>query len=311
MSCFSALTNIGQESAILETPTTSCTSSARYIESSYLDSQSSSLPLQELGAALVEALDSYITECSVTPTFSPKHPIISLPQFFLPTRPMKPKVTKSALTNPVNPVTSSRVDVHKQLLKTKVCKLFREGKCNYGKNCFFAHTAEELRLLPDLRKTNICKLFLIGKCPLKENCRFAHGSKELRATEGAYKTVLCQWFKQGYCHHGIKCRFAHGRAELMEQKPQHSLIQLARGTTQSSCPSSDKFSSLPLKALDMCQLCYERSSLAVGDGEERKVFYPCGHGGVCESCAENILTCPTCYAKIKEIIKVYIPRQMV
>ncbi|KAF4682938.1 hypothetical protein FOZ60_009802 [Perkinsus olseni] len=108
----------------------------------------------------------------------------------------------------------TKVDVSKQLLKTRVCKLYLEGKCKYGKKCYFAHNADELREPPNLRKTTLCRLYAQGKCTLGENCKYAHGSKELRATEGIYKTVICNWWKQGHCQYGSRCRFAHGEQEL-------------------------------------------------------------------------------------------------
>lgn len=106
-----------------------------------------------------------------------------------------------------------KVDINKQLHKTKLCKHFLKGKCRYGAECSYAHYQDEKRSLPDLRKTRVCKLFGQGKCN-KADCEFAHGVEELRGTDGVWKTVLCSKWQQGSCRVGKRCRFAHGLGEL-------------------------------------------------------------------------------------------------
>merc|ERR1719420_295765 len=98
-----------------------------------------------------------------------------------------------------------KVDINKQLHKTKLCK--------HGSECSYAHYQDEKRSLPDLRKTRVCKQFGQGKCSVA-NCPFAHGLEELRGTEGVWKTVLCSKWQQGSCRVGKRCRFAHGFDEL-------------------------------------------------------------------------------------------------
>merc|ERR1719240_60863 len=106
-----------------------------------------------------------------------------------------------------------KVDINKQLHKTKLCKHFLKGKCRYGSECSYAHYQDEKRSLPDLRKTRVCKMYGQGKCTVA-NCPFAHGMEELRGTEGVWKTVLCSKWQQGSCRVGKRCRFAHGYDEL-------------------------------------------------------------------------------------------------
>jgi hypothetical protein len=94
-----------------------------------------------------------------------------------------------------------RVDISRQLHKTKLCKHYLRGKCRYGVECSYAHDEQERRLRPDLRKTRTCRLFEQGKCDDGDRCPYAHGSQELRGTEGVWKTVLCASLVF-YRHHG-------------------------------------------------------------------------------------------------------------
>ncbi|CEM12111.1 unnamed protein product [Vitrella brassicaformis CCMP3155] len=61
--------------------------------------------------------------------------------------------------------------------KTKFCKFFMEGRCT-RENCTYAHSAEEMRSIPDLRKTKLCGQWLKGRCN-DPSCKFAHGQREL------------------------------------------------------------------------------------------------------------------------------------
>mmetsp|Transcript_67811 Transcript_67811/g.196116 ORF Transcript_67811/g.196116 Transcript_67811/m.196116 type:complete len:352 (-) Transcript_67811:410-1465(-) len=70
-----------------------------------------------------------------------------------------------------------------QFKKTKMCRFYPEGTCKFGKDCCFAHDAQELSQAPDLTKTSMCTAFMAGKCPLpSEQCQYAHGDEELRIT---------------------------------------------------------------------------------------------------------------------------------
>lgn len=70
-----------------------------------------------------------------------------------------------------------------QFRKTKLCRFNETGRCRYGRDCPFAHSAAELEELPDLSKTSMCKNWLQGCCSASsEHCPFAHGKEELRKT---------------------------------------------------------------------------------------------------------------------------------
>lgn len=94
----------------------------------------------------------------------------------------------------------------RHLLKTKMCRLEKEGRCHYGEKCFYAHSEIELRDAPNLVKTSICKGSQDGSCALGHHCTFAHSTKELRECS---KRIPCKWFLEGYCSHGTSCRFLH------------------------------------------------------------------------------------------------------
>merc|ERR1719453_1271600 len=108
-----------------------------------------------------------------------------------------------------------KVDISKQLHKTKMCKHFLKGRCRYGQACSYAHNPEELRYRPDLTKTRLCKNYDLGRCN-DPNCLYAHGSEQLRGTNGVWKTVLCMKYPSGMCKAGRHCRFAHGMHELRQ-----------------------------------------------------------------------------------------------
>jgi len=114
-----------------------------------------------------------------------------------------------------------KVDISKQLHKTKMCKHFLKGRCRYGQACSYAHNPEELRYRPDLTKTRLCKNFDLGRCN-DETCMYAHGSEQLRGTDGVWKTVLCMKYPSGMCKAGRHCRFAHGMHELRQEQHDQS-----------------------------------------------------------------------------------------
>ena len=108
----------------------------------------------------------------------------------------------------------------------------RQGNCNLGKGCAFAHGKEELTNVapPDTNdpkyKTKLCLRYEQDSfCPSGEHCVFAHGEDELKAQSGSadksgklsllYKTSLCNNFATlGMCPNGKNCSFAHGKYEL-------------------------------------------------------------------------------------------------
>ncbi|KAF8821974.1 zinc finger (CCCH type) motif-containing protein [Cardiosporidium cionae] len=96
-----------------------------------------------------------------------------------------------------------------QFYKTKMCP-YLDRKCKHEDNCFFAHTKEELRPLPNLTKTRLCPAFLeSGKCLNGTFCKCAHSMQELRATDWFLKTKVCHLWKKGICSAGENCRYAH------------------------------------------------------------------------------------------------------
>jgi len=102
-----------------------------------------------------------------------------------------------------------------QFMKTKMCPHVRAGGCRRGSVCCFAHSASELRSLPNLQKTRLCEMWQKqGSCPNGPNCPFAHGEKELKFTSAYFKTDLCKYWKSGFCGAGDECRHAHGIPEL-------------------------------------------------------------------------------------------------
>ncbi|KAF8822572.1 zinc finger (CCCH type) motif-containing protein [Cardiosporidium cionae] len=105
-----------------------------------------------------------------------------------------------------------------QMMKTKICADFQNGKCSRGDGCPYAHGDSEIRPLPDLRKTKMCTAHIAGRCT-KENCRFAHSKEELRFTCDfpQYKTEVCRFHTSDSgrgCKYGEKCPYAHSPVEL-------------------------------------------------------------------------------------------------
>lgn len=71
------------------------------------------------------------------------------------------------------------------LKKTTMCDFYRQGKCNRGDGCVYAHSETELRPKPDLYKTQLCRAWQKkGSCERGEKCTFAHGESEIRRTDG-------------------------------------------------------------------------------------------------------------------------------
>ncbi len=121
-------------------------------------------------------------------------------------------------------------------LKTKWCPFYFLGKCSKGKDCKFAHSKEELAIIPHLKKTKICSLYEHGVCPRNQGCSYAHGKQELREKPQLYKTKLCTNFqKDGFCKFGKKCKFSHGSEELRDNP-----VANIRAPTILSCEEKQK-----------------------------------------------------------------------
>ena len=61
--------------------------------------------------------------------------------------------------------------------KTKTCKGWEAGSCQYGVNCWFAHNVIEDKTdyeKTDYEKTKTCKGWKAGTCKFGKQCRFAH-----------------------------------------------------------------------------------------------------------------------------------------
>jgi len=99
---------------------------------------------------------------------------------------------------------------------TRLCRYYGSGQCTSGSNCKFAHSVEDLRIVPDLTKTSMCRAFLAGRCPLTtEQCPFAHCGTEIRYTADKFKTHQCRFYATPRgCRLGSRCRYAHGDEDL-------------------------------------------------------------------------------------------------
>ena len=67
--------------------------------------------------------------------------------------------------------------------KTEFCEEYKKGRCNYGDDCSFAHSRQELRSRKDPygHKTQLCENFSRdGRCSYGKKCNFAHGAEELK-----------------------------------------------------------------------------------------------------------------------------------
>mmetsp|Transcript_2241 Transcript_2241/g.5314 ORF Transcript_2241/g.5314 Transcript_2241/m.5314 type:complete len:205 (+) Transcript_2241:93-707(+) len=125
--------------------------------------------------------------------------------------------------------TAKKSSIHRQLYKTRFCLYHLQGVCQFGSECVFAHSCEEIQGAPDLRKTWLCPAFVAGSCK-DSNCRFAHDEAELRSTDMFFKKVLCVWHEKGRCRNGDQCRFAHGQGELKANGGQDGTKPFSRST---------------------------------------------------------------------------------
>jgi hypothetical protein len=140
--------------------------------------------------------------------------------------------------------------------KTRICRNWLQGECQFGAACSFAHGEDELRSfeqeeqleyqpkrqLPQRYKTRMCHNWLHGECEFGAACSFAHGEEELRACEEEatsektpgyqstshqipvrYKTRMCRNWLQGECQVGAVCSFAHGEDELRPLEEEENL----------------------------------------------------------------------------------------
>ncbi|KYN96682.1 zinc finger protein, putative [Plasmodium reichenowi] len=103
--------------------------------------------------------------------------------------------------------------------RIKLCPFLKEGFCQKGDNCSYAHSPDKLRNYINFKKTKICEMWLKNKCG-NTNCVYAHGELELRAPPDFFKTKLCKFFNtSGMCPLSDNCRHAHGQNEL--RKPDY------------------------------------------------------------------------------------------
>lgn len=139
---------------------------------------------------------------------------------------------------------SSSSEIGNSFFKTKLCFKFNAGTCPYAaSSCHFAHSVEELRLLPPppnrqdtaeerpeissenggLYKGRHCKKFVHDEASRnRESFAISLGSHGYGvASDGSnvaqilkppnWKTRICnKWEITGYCPFGSNCNFAHG-----------------------------------------------------------------------------------------------------
>jgi len=126
-----------------------------------------------------------------------------------------PQIVKADQAKKV--ATTDKRQANKDLQKTRLCVYNLQGKCGYGSNCTFAHSAFDIKNVPDLRKTQLCTKFAEGKCTNK-NCTYAHGESELKDPPN-FKKKICKWHQKGNCRNGASCGFAHDMKELRADAP--------------------------------------------------------------------------------------------
>mmetsp|Transcript_122430 Transcript_122430/g.280541 ORF Transcript_122430/g.280541 Transcript_122430/m.280541 type:complete len:253 (-) Transcript_122430:255-1013(-) len=114
------------------------------------------------------------------------------------------------------------------LRKTKLCRFFASGRCNH-QSCNFAHSADELRDLPNFAKTRMCPDLVAGGCS-DPTCSYAHSREQLRVTGAVYKTQLCVYDQRGRCRKGSRCTHAHGDHEL------NTAVEIAHEASPVSIP---------------------------------------------------------------------------
>lgn len=142
-----------------------------------------------------------------------------------------------------------------QFYRTKLCPwMLATGHCRKGCACRYAHSAAELRPLPDLSKTKMCeRLEKTGQCPNLERCPYAHSSTELRATHAFQKTKLCVAWRAGACTAGAFCRFAHAAEELRGaangMTDSGNMAHVPNGTQTTPLAGSTPLSPLPTHIL--------------------------------------------------------------
>ncbi|KAL4485397.1 hypothetical protein ABPG72_008265 [Tetrahymena utriculariae] len=129
--------------------------------------------------------------------------------------------------------------------KTKICRFFLQGNCQYGDNCKYMHSQNEDNQanqaahskedrfgarktydnarrqqenyehreqdegFKDQEKTRICRYFLQGSCTKGEECKFLHQKSE---GEAQPKKVCYNFQNNGFCKMGDKCKFSHDDA---------------------------------------------------------------------------------------------------
>lgn len=162
-----------------------------------------------------------------------------------------------------------------QLHKTKMCAFHRSGECRYGSECSWAHSEEELKILPDLRKTRLCAAFQErGRCD-DPRCAFAHGEEDLRSTAVFYRKKLCIWNAKGRCRNGDQCRFAHGHRQLAQERQRADAAGAparARAVAEVHKPPD---AGGPLVVPRSASWCRQRRRFAAGPGRAHESL-PCG-----------------------------------
>eukprot|EP00798_Chlamydomonas_sp_ICE-L_P031723 gene31723-6924_t len=137
-----------------------------------------------------------------------------------------------------------------QFFKTRICGKFKDGACQYGDKCRYAHGEHELRVLgPDGQP--------MGSTVTPDKRAMINLMK---------KTRLCQEFVQtGACRYNEKCTFAHGQHELLEPPDLRNGIPPAAMATAAGQP-------IPRQALRKTKLCAKFMETGVCSYGERCTF---------------------------------------
>jgi hypothetical protein len=97
-----------------------------------------------------------------------------------------------------------------QFFKTRMCRAWQEGKCNYGPGCRYAHGEGDLR--PSV--AGVAGAAAPAAAPRMMPAAMGSGPSKAGAigkNPEIHKTRLCERFMQtGMCPYAGKCTFAHG-----------------------------------------------------------------------------------------------------
>ncbi|EER20721.1 hypothetical protein Pmar_PMAR015662 [Perkinsus marinus ATCC 50983] len=281
----------------------------------------------------------------------------------------------------------SKVDASKQLLKTRLCILYLEGKCKYGKK--FAHGEHELcksnpntpadsrgtsprhaghhfdrHISLDLNDDHRGLLLEFPSSTHTINQRdlavynyHSMDDSDMQLVSGLVFPRLAR--RNSKQQDGsliippVRTSTMHGHQHVNSQSKTSSLDHASQGLadlssiflpsdrkkildSSSTCwsPKEPRRSTAgrPIDAFPKttpitsslipntiepdftCEMCESAVQMAA-DPDNRKIFYPCGHGTVCVKCADEVImrrmVCPFCSSSVTHTLPVYIPIQAI